>query len=127
MTAIPEAIPQPEGRLRRLGLWLDDRFGLSALAYPVPAHANRLAYTLGGITLGSFLLLVATGVYLAQLYDPTPQGAHASVVQLSQESFASIVRSLHFWIAGIFMVTLTLHLLRTFATAAYKKRARACG
>jgi len=34
--------------------------------------------------------------------------------------FGAVLRSLHFWLSGIFIVTLTLHLLRTFATAAYK-------
>lgn len=121
MAVTSEALSYPPGRLRRVGLWLDDRFGLSALAYPVPLHANRLAYTLGGITLGSFLLLVGTGIYLAQLYDPTPASAHASVVHLSQEPAGAVVRSLHFWLAGIFIVTLLLHLLRTFVTAAYKR------
>ena len=121
MSASSEALAQPAGRLRRVGLWLDDRFGLSALAYPVPIHANRLAYTLGGVTLGSFVLLVGTGIYLAQLYDPTPVSAHASVVHLTEEPAGAIVRSLHFWLAGIFIVTLLLHLLRTFVTAAYKR------
>lgn len=46
----------------------------------MPRHANGVAYTLGGITLGSFVLLTVTGVYLAQVYDPTPAGAHASIV-----------------------------------------------
>lgn len=115
-------VEQAEGpnALRRTGVWLDERFGFSALAYPIPRHANRLAYTLGGVTLGSFVLLVATGIYLAQLYDPTPARAHASVVHLTSEPVGAVVRSLHFWLATIFMVTLILHLLRTFVTAAYK-------
>jgi ubiquinol-cytochrome c reductase cytochrome b subunit len=107
--------------MKRIGLWLDDRFGFSALAYPIPRHANSLAYTLGGITLGSFVLLVATGIYLTQFYDPTPAGAHASVVHLSGEPTGAIIRSLHFWLSGIFISTLLLHLLRTFVTAAYKR------
>lgn len=119
MTAEAETVETPSAP-HRAGLWLDERFGLSALAYPVPRHANRLAYTLGGITLGAFLLLVGTGIYLAQLYDPTPSGAHASVVHLSGEPAGAVVRSLHFWLAGIFVATLLLHLLRTFFTAAYK-------
>lgn len=57
----------------RLGAWLDDRLGIGGLRYPVPAHANSLAYTLGGITLVSFVGLVITGIYLAQFYDPTPR------------------------------------------------------
>lgn len=108
------------GALRRTWDWIDERFGLSALAYPVPRHANALAYTLGGVTLGAFLLLVATGIYLAQLYDPTPTAAHSSVVDITASTFGSLVRSLHFWLSSIFLVTLALHLLRTFATAAYK-------
>jgi ubiquinol-cytochrome c reductase cytochrome b subunit len=112
---------QRQNGLRRVGLWLDERFGFSALAYPVPRHANRLAYTLGGITLGTFLLLVATGIYLAQLYDPTEQGAHESIVALSADADGAVVRSLHFWLSSIFMVTLFAHLLRTFVGAAYKR------
>lgn len=112
---------QTPSRLRRVGVWLDERFDFSALAYPVPQHANTLAYTLGGITLGSFVLLVATGIYLTQFYDPTPARAHASVVHISQEQPGAIIRSLHFWLANIFIVTLLLHLLRTFVTSAYKR------
>ncbi len=109
------------GIVQRVGGWLDSRFGISALAYPVPRHANTLAYTLGGVTMGSFVLLVATGIYLAQYYDPTPAGAHATVVELSSGGgFGAVLGSLHFWLSAIFMVTLTLHLLRAFATAAYK-------
>lgn len=105
---------------QRTRAWLDERFGISALAYPVPRHANALAYTLGGITLGSFALLTVTGVYLAQFYDPTPEGAHASVVGITSGATGAVVRSLHFWLSAIFMVTLLLHLVRTFATAAFK-------
>ena len=65
---------------RRAWRWLDERLGIGALRYPVPAHANSLAYTLGGITMVSFVLLVVTGIYLAQFYDLTPERAHASVV-----------------------------------------------
>jgi quinol-cytochrome oxidoreductase complex cytochrome b subunit len=77
-------------RESREGLWgwLDDRLGIGGLRYPVPQHANSLAYTLGGITLVSFVLLVITGVYLAQFYDPTEAKAHASVVYITDTAFA---------------------------------------
>ncbi len=64
----------PAGRRSRSWQWLDDRLGIGGLRYPVPKHANSLAFTLGGITLVSFVLLIVTGVYLAQFYDPTPPG-----------------------------------------------------
>ena len=35
--------------------WLDDRLGLGGIRYPVPRHANSLAFTLGGVTLVSFV------------------------------------------------------------------------
>jgi quinol-cytochrome oxidoreductase complex cytochrome b subunit len=56
------SLPRKPSRAWR---WLDDRLGIGGLRYPVPKHANSLAYTLGGITLVSFVLLVVTGVYLS--------------------------------------------------------------
>lgn len=105
----------------RVHRWLDERLGISAFSYPVPRHANTLAYTLGGITMGSFLLLVATGVYLSQFYEPTPAAAHRSVVELTQGDIGSIVRGLHFWLSSIFVATLVLHLIRTFVTGSFKR------
>src|SRR5215216_166861 len=101
--------------------WLDDRLGIGGLRYPVPEHANSLAYTLGGITLVSFVLLIVTGVYLAQFYDPSPARAHTSVAYITDTAFAGeLVRSLHYWLASAFVVTLVLHMVRTFATGAFK-------
>jgi quinol-cytochrome oxidoreductase complex cytochrome b subunit len=101
--------------------WVDDRFGLEGLRYPVPRHANTLASTLGGITLASFILLAVTGVYLAQFYDPTPARAHASVTYITDQAFAgALIRSLHFWLATAFVVALILHMVRTFVTASFK-------
>jgi ubiquinol-cytochrome c reductase cytochrome b subunit len=112
--------PRPH-RAVRLGGWLDERLGLSAFAYPVPRHANTLAYTLGGITLGSFVLLVASGVYLTQFYEPSPARAHASVVEITQGDVGSVIRSVHFWLSTIFVATLVLHLIRTFVTGSFKR------
>ena len=106
---------------RGLWAWLDDRLGLSGLRYPVPAHANSVAYTLGGITLASFVGLVVTGIYLAQFYDPRPEVGHSSVFFIVDKAFAgALIRGLHYWLASAFVLTLTLHLIRTFVTAAYK-------
>ena len=113
------AIPR-KGGSRAWG-WLDERLGLGGLRYPVPSHANSLAYTLGGITLVSFILLVVTGIYLAQFYDPTPAQAHASVTYITDTAFAgALTRSLHYWLATIFTITLVLHMVRAFATGSFK-------
>lgn len=102
--------------------WLDERLGLSGIRYPVPEHANSLPYTLGGITLVSFLLLVVTGIYLGQFYDPGDVAdAHASVFYIDTKPFlGALIRSLHYWLAAAFVVTLILHMVRAFATGSFK-------
>jgi ubiquinol-cytochrome c reductase cytochrome b subunit len=103
------------------GGWLYDRLGLRALTYHVPAYANRLPYLLGGITLIGTLILIATGIYLAQFYHPDPADAHASVFYITTEArLGDFVRSVHYWTAHIVMVTLLLHLLRVLIWGAYR-------
>lgn len=110
-----------ESTRRSVWRWFDDRLGIGGLRYPVPDHANSLAYTLGGVTLVSFVLLVVTGVYLAQFYNPDPGAAHVSVTYIIDEAFAgTLIRSLHYWLAAMFVGSLVLHMIRAFATASYK-------
>ena len=52
---------QPPSRGRRFLDALDERLGIGALEYPVPAHANNLAWSLGGVTAGAFGILIVTG------------------------------------------------------------------
>ncbi len=109
---------------RRRGAWeaIDERLGLSGLAYPVPAHANRIAYILGGITVFGFLILAVTGVWLAQFYHPTPGTARESVVYIMNVApLGDIVRGIHFWVANIVMATVLLHMGRVFVTGSYKR------
>lgn len=105
------SVPQ---RRRSRWQWLDDRLGIGGLRYPVPQHANSLAYTLGGITLVSFVGLVVTGIYLAQFYDPTPARAHESIVYITDTVFAgALIRSVHYWLAAALLALGTLMLART--------------
>jgi ubiquinol-cytochrome c reductase cytochrome b subunit len=113
-----------ESDREQVGFWsaVDERLGLSGLAYPVPEHANSLPYMLGGITLFGFVVLIATGVLMAQFYDPNPATAHQSVIYLiTQVPFGDFLRSVHFWTANLVMVTVILHVSRVFATASYKR------
>ncbi len=101
---------------------IDERLGLSGLAYPVPAHANRVSYVLGGITFFGFLILAATGIWLAQFYHPTPGAARESVVYIMNVAPAGdVVRGIHYWTSNIVMATVLLHLGRIFVTGAYKR------
>ncbi|MFQ5795009.1 MAG: cytochrome b N-terminal domain-containing protein [Candidatus Bipolaricaulia bacterium] len=101
---------------------MDERLGLSALSYPVPEHANTLPYMLGGITLFGFVILIATGIYLTQYYNPDPGQAHDSVVYIVQQaSLGNFIRGIHYWTASLVTVTVLLHLIRVFFTGAYKR------
>src|SRR3989304_2020747 len=101
---------------------LDERLGLSGLAYPVPAHANGIGYILGGITFFGFLILAGTGVLLAQFYDPTPAGARESIAYImNTAAFGDVVRGIHFWVANLVMATVLLHMGRVFVTGSYKR------
>jgi len=105
-----------------VGSWLADRLGLRGIAYPVPTHANRLPYILGGITLTGFVFLFVTGIYLAQFYHPHPADAHDSVVYIMTGApLGGIVRSVHYWIAQVVVVTVLLHLVRAMWYASYKR------
>lgn len=101
--------------------WIDERLGLEDLAYPVPAHANNVLYTLGGITAFGIIVLIATGVYLTQYYHGDPTQARQSVEYIiTTARFGDFVRSLHFWMANLVTITLLLHALRVFATGSYR-------
>ena len=110
------------GRWTRAWEAIDERIGLSGLAYPVPAHANGIGYILGGITFFGFLILAATGIWIAQFYHPTPGTARESVVYIMNVApLGDVVRGIHFWVANIVMATVLLHMGRIFVTGAYKR------
>lgn len=120
----PAHAPSPgqAGWVRRALDAVDERLGISALRYPVPEHANNVAWSLGGVTAATFLLLIVTGIVLVQWYNPTPQGANASVREIVQHVWlGAFVRGLHYWAAQAMYVTAALHLLRVFFTGSYKR------
>ena len=110
--------PAPSTQVRSgLWRWLDERLGVSALSYPVPDHANSLWYTLGGITFVGFIVLILTGVYLAQFYHPHPAQARESMLYIRDVApIGDLVRGIHVWLASLMTLTAFLYLLRVFAT-----------
>jgi ubiquinol-cytochrome c reductase cytochrome b subunit len=97
-----------------------ERLAWEALEYRIPPVANRLPYMLGGLTFFGIVLLVVTGVLLDQYYDPTPVGAHDSIVYLmTRVPLGNWVRALHYWTATVVLVTVVLHLLYVFWRRSY--------
>lgn len=101
--------------------WFDDRLGLSALRYKVPAHANTIWYTLGGITFVGLVVLVITGIWLAQYYSPSPTDARDSVLYIQNVApFGDVIRGIHVWTAYLVVIMAVLHLIRVVVSASYK-------
>jgi len=116
-----DAAPQV-GRVARWRAAVDERLGISALRYPVPRHSNTVAWTLGGLTLASLVILIVTGILLAQFYTPTPEDARASVLHIeTQVPFGSLIRGIHVWAAQAMFVLALAHLARILITGSYKR------
>ena len=112
---------EPHTWYRKAWAAIDERMGISALAYPVPEHGNRFAWTLGGITAVSFVLLIASGIVLSQFYAPVPELANSSIRAIQSNPWGGLVRGVHFWASQAMYVGALLHLIRIFVTGSYKK------
>jgi quinol-cytochrome oxidoreductase complex cytochrome b subunit len=121
-TLTESTLSERPGALRRFVDVIDERMGIGSLRYPVPEHANSLAWSLGGLTAVSLGLVIVTGVVLVQFYIPDPTQANQSVRQITTDVWGGgIVRGIHYWSAQAMYVLAGLHMLRVFLTASYKK------
>ena len=70
----------------------------------------------------ALFILIATGIFLAQFYNPTPEVANASVRDIVTGVWAGrFIRGLHYWTAQAMYILAALHLLRVFFTGSYKR------
>jgi ubiquinol-cytochrome c reductase cytochrome b subunit len=125
----------------RLVRYLDTRTGQSPLLkklmrYVFPDHWS---FMLGEIALYCFVVLVGTGIYLTFFFEPsthqvvyhgeyaplrgqTMSEAYRSMLDLSFRTKAGLLmRQTHHWAADVFLVAITLHVLRVFFTGAFRK------
>lgn len=102
------------------GFWAG-RLGARALRYPIPSDALSFPYLLGALTFVSFVVLVVTGVWLAQFYNPNPAGAHDSVLYIiTRAPFGDIARSLHYWAASAMVLSIVAHIAWVFFRRSYR-------
>jgi ubiquinol-cytochrome c reductase cytochrome b subunit len=127
--------------IRELVRYVDQRSGgapflRKTLRYLFPDHWSFL---LGEVALYAFIVLVATGTYLALFFEDSRakvvyHGAYAplqgqemshayrSVVDISTTVKAGLlIRQTHHWAANVFIAAIVLHMLRVFFTGAYRK------
>jgi ubiquinol-cytochrome c reductase cytochrome b subunit len=104
----------------KAGFW-NRRLGLDALRYRIPDAAATLRYSLGVFTFASFAVLVLTGLWMAQFYNPNPAGAHDSVLYIiTRAPFGDIARNLHYWSASAMVVSIVAHITWVLYTRAYR-------
>jgi len=107
--------------MSKLQSLLKNRLGLDTLEYEIPEHSNSIKYSLGGMTITSFGVLVVSGILLAQFFNPTPERANSSVHFLMDQVYLGwFLRGIHFWAGEILTITIILHMIRVFYTASYK-------
>jgi ubiquinol-cytochrome c reductase cytochrome b subunit len=112
------------------------RGGRAALRYVFP---EQWSFMLGEIALYSFVVLVATGIYLTLFFEPSTARtvyrgsypplhglemtrAYSSTVHLSLDVEGGLlVRQTHHWAALVFIAAIVLHLLRVFFTGAFRR------
>lgn len=98
------------------------RLGIDGLNYEIPAEAQRWPYMLGGLSAFLLVVLVLSGLYLEQFYNPTPAGAHDSVLYIiTRAPFGDWVRSVHYWSAGALVLSVAAHLTWVFWRRSYRK------
>jgi quinol-cytochrome oxidoreductase complex cytochrome b subunit len=120
----PEMAPAP--KKRGPVDWVVQRLGLTATMEDqynriVPKHATNYIYCFGGIAFVLFIILAATGILLSVYYQPTPDTAYQSVLNISTHvQFGWWIRSIHRWSAGAMVLLVFIHTLRVFFTGAYK-------
>ena len=87
----------------------------------LPPHTSWL-HVFGSLSLLAFISQVITGVLLLVYYRPTPQEAHKSIQYITGDvRFGWLYRQIHAWGATFMILTVVLHMMRTFFMGAYKK------
>ena len=125
----------------RVARWFDDRLGASRFARTSldKVFPDHWSFLLGEVAFYSFIVLVATGVFLTFFFEPSQReviyhgsyrplqgvpmsAAFQSTVRLSFDVRAGLViRQMHHWAALVFLAAIVTHLGRIFFTGAFRR------
>jgi ubiquinol-cytochrome c reductase cytochrome b subunit len=121
--------------------FLDDRLNISAGSRKLlnKIFPDHWSFMLGEIALYSFVILLATGIFLSLYFVPSQHDtiyhgaylplrgqrvseAYASTVDLSFSVRSGLLmRQLHHWAANIFVGSIVVHMCRVFFTGGFRK------
>ncbi|MFC2026230.1 cytochrome bc complex cytochrome b subunit [Chloroflexota bacterium] len=104
--------------------WLDERLGILAIydvVFDRMIPKVNWWFTLGSASLVLFGLQGVTGIFLSVYYVPSPDHAYDSIQYIMNGvAFGWLIRGIHHWGATLMVISVFLHMLRTFYYAAYK-------
>jgi ubiquinol-cytochrome c reductase cytochrome b subunit len=121
--------------------YLDERLGIAGAAKKQlrKIFPDHWSFMLGEIALYSFIVLLLSGIFLTFFFTPsmnevtyngsyTPldgikmSEAYASTVNISFDVRGGLLmRQVHHWAALVFVMAITVHMLRIFFTGAFRK------
>lgn len=121
--------------------WVDTRLRASKFLRHAMNHVfpDHWSFMLGEIALYCFIVLVATGTFLAMFYNGSSahviyQGSYKPLVGVKMEAALQsvlhisfdvpgglLIRQIHHWAADIFIGSILAHQARIFFTGAYRK------
>ena len=121
--------------------WLDERLGVAKGGRTLldKIFPDHWSFLLGEIALYSFVVLIATGVFLSLYFVPSAKeiiyhGAYAPLrgarVSAAFESTVNlsfgvrsglVIRQMHHWAADVFVGAIAVHMCRIFFTGAFRK------
>jgi ubiquinol-cytochrome c reductase cytochrome b subunit len=131
----------PYGQVGKIVGELDDRLGVAkgGRVFLDKIFPDHWSFMLGEIALYSFVVLIATGIFLALFFVPSASqviyhGAYAPLRgQRVSEAYQStvnisfsvrgglLIRQMHHWAADIFVGSIIVHMARIFFTGAFRK------
>lgn len=129
------------GRVQQVVNEMDDRLGVAkgGRIFLDKLFPDHWSFMLGEIALYSFVVLLATGVFLTLYYVPSQtivtyhglykpldgtrmSEAFASTVHISFGVRAGLlIRQMHHWAADVFVGAIVVHMARIFFTGAFRK------
>jgi len=141
MSATPAEFSPPATPGGKAAEYLDQRLGIAKAAKSQlrKIFPDHWSFMLGEIALYSFIILILTGIFLTLFFTPsmnevtyngsyTPldgikmSEAYASTVNISFDVRGGLLmRQVHHWAALIFVMAITVHMLRIFFTGAFRK------
>jgi cytochrome b6 len=112
--------------MSRIGAWFERRLGMSGIIKflsqkEVPQHEHTVWYYTGSAVLLFLAIQIVTGIMLALYYQPTIEGANASVARIMTEiPLGWLIRSVHSWSATFMIAIVFVHMLSIAFLKSYR-------